>query len=431
MIRLKRFFILVLFVWASAATCLAQEADADHPLIEIPLYYAGINPEHAIGIFSLDMPMFFPGSKASSSEISISVTMGNTWHPKAWFYYPQLLTAEQAQVNRELYMTWRPIYFETIGAETKVKSFQSDGVLQHFRMAWLKSWKEKNSLVVNMNLHLLTGGSSPLNYLVSDNFIEDFHTRFAVDDNYGRRLFPFNKASLQFDDENGKSYRRDKGDLFTSVVDLHYYRQLINYKTRYSQSQLAAGLHLSVPLNKLHRYTIPGISAGARLNKLTGAKTSVTLAADAGLAFQTALKSGTTVKAIDHPLRQLYKLYVGGNIVLTPKDIFQFGLLQNYQSALMKGSKNDWGQVDYKEIGVSFLEEGDIWEGEEITQEFFLARTTPAALYFFSYKAFFVFGWLHKNHRFNMYIGEDFFYINNAPDFQLGFEYSFPLQLGK
>jgi len=409
----------------------AQVDEMQSRLLQVPVYFSCINPDNAIGIFALDLPFYFPAGDKPDNQLSLSYTMANTWHPQAWFYYPQNLTSEQSQVNRELYMTWRPTYFQTIKAETKVKTFQSDGVLQHFRFAWLKKWNDRNSFILNVNAHLLSGGASPLHYLVSDHFIEAFHSNFAVDDNYGRKLYPFNRANIQFIDEDGKKYRKDKGDWFASIVDMHYYRQLLDRANGFTHFQLHAGLHLSIPLNRLHEYLIPGVSTGIRLDKLTNHKTSVTLAVDMGVTAPTFLKTGSTMKAIDKAFRHTFKLYVGGNVVLSDKSILQFGLLNNVQGALLKGAHNGWGQDNYDEVGVRFLEEGDVWEGEDISQEFWLAKITPASLYFFSYKAYLVIGWQRKLKQFNIYFGEDFFYINNAPDFQLGVEYVFPLSWKK
>ena len=426
-----RSWLSLLIVLFFTNTGQAQKSEGPNRLLQVPIYFSGINPDHAIGNFSLDLPFYFPANDSITDHFSVSYDMANTWHPQAWFYYPQNLTQEQQQLNSELYMTWRPTYFKASGAEAKVKTYQSDGVLQHFRLAWIRKWKEKNSLILNMNAHLLSGGASPLHYFVSDHFIEAFHSKFAVDNNYGRKEYPYNRASIQFVDEDGNKYRKEKGDWFTSVLDAHYYRQFLNINTDYSHIQLNGGVHLSVPFNSLHPYVIPGISAGFRLDRLTSPKTSVTLAIDAGVTNQTFLKVGEGVKAIDKPFRETFKFYFGGNIAITDQSIFQFGLLNNIQGALMKGSNNDWGQVDYDEIGIRFLQEGDTWEGEMISQEFWLAKITPASVYYFSYKAYFVLGWLRNSRQFNFYMGEDFFFINNAPDFQMGFEYIFPLSRKK
>lgn len=405
----------------------AQTVDDSNAMLQLPFYFSGVNPEHPIGIFTLDFPFYFPVETSPKDQLSISYNMANTWHPKAWFYYPQNLTAEQRRLNRALYMTWRPTFFKAIGVESKIKSFQSDGVLQHFRLAWIRQWNRKNSFILNLNAHLMSGGSSPLHALVSDHFIEWFHSGFAVDDNYGRRLFPFNQASIQFTDEDGNTFRKNRGEVFTSVVDLHYYHQLMNRQTDYSRIQLQGGGHLSVPLNELHPYLIPSLSMGFRADRMISHRNSLTFAADAAWSNLRFLKLGEGVNAIDKDWRSSIKLYAGVNLALGNERILQIGMLNNWQGALAEGSNNGWGQAGYPEIGMEFLTEGDVWEGEPISQEFWLARISPAAMYYFSYKAYFIFG-LHRNdHHFNLTIGEDFFFINNAPDFQIGFEYIIPL----
>ncbi|WP_320167948.1 hypothetical protein [Mangrovibacterium marinum] len=424
--RLKKPILTALFIFL----CLfarAQQEKGQNELLQLPLSLLAANPEHPIGIFALDLPFYFPGTSTNGSQLAVSYTLANIWHPQAWFYYPQNLTAAQKSLNKDLYMTWRPTYFQTIGAQTQVKTFQSDGVLQHFRFSWIRNWKQTSSLILTMNAHLLSGGSSPLHYPVSDSFIEDFHSTFAIDDNYGRRQYPFNRASILFADENGNQYRKDKGDWFTSVFDAHYYRELFRQSSALWSAQLTAGVHLSVPFNSLHRYLIPGVSLGLRYDRLMTARSSATFAMDGALTNPTFLKTGKSVEAIDNSFRSALKFYLGLNRTVGKQSLLQLGLLSNIQGALLKGGTNKWGQLGYDEIGVEYLQKGDQWEGEEVNQEFWLARITPAALYYFSYKAFFVVGWKHRARQFNFYLGEDFFYINNAPDFQLGFEYLIPL----
>lgn len=422
-----RFWLFLFCCICLATEVRSQEVSEESPMLDLPIYFSGVNPEHPIGIFSLDFPFYFSSEHSAANQFTFAYNMANTWHPKAWFVYPQNLTAQQQQLNRELYMTWRPTYFESVDAETKVKSFASDGVLQRFRMGWITRWKEKNSLIVNLNVHWLSGGSSPVHYFVSDRFIEWFHSSLAIDDNYGRRLYPFNKAVLEFEDEDSRVYRKEKGDVFTSLIDLHYYRELYRKRTPTLNYQFNMGGHLSLPLNDLHPYLIPGLSAGFRLDRLTTEKTSVTLAVDAAIAWQTFAKVKTPVKAIDKPFRESVKLYFGANVAVSDKSVLQLGILNNLQGELMRGGNTDFDRVDYPEIGIEYLYSGDSWEGEPISQEFWLAKNTPSALYYFSYKAFFVVGWQHRQHQFNFYVGEDFFFINNAPDFQLGFEYVIPL----
>ena len=421
----ERFVLLFLFVHCLLSPLFAQLDDDSTQILQLPLFYSEINPESPIGIFSLDLPFYFPVEKSIKNQLSIAYSMGNIWHPQAHLYYPQNLTSRQKRVVDNMYMTLRPEYFEILEIETKEKMFQSDGVLQHLKFTYINTWTSKHSLIVNFNIHQLSGGQSWCNFLVSDEFIEAFHSNLAIEDNYGRRLFPFNRATIQFDDEYGNSFRKEKGDVFLSVLDAHYYRQLYHFKNENWHFDSQVGAHLSVPLNQFHPYVIPGISFGFRTDFKLGANSSFTYALDGGITDQTFMKVGEGVHAIDWKYRKHARSFIGFNMISRKKNVTVFGVLVNYQDPLMKGYYFTWDQTGYNDIGIEFLEEGDLWEGEPISQEFYLAKITPAALYYFSVKTYLIFGF-HKNGReFNVYCGEDLFSVNNAPDIQFSFQYRF------
>ncbi|MGV8094950.1 MAG: hypothetical protein AB2L24_24110 [Mangrovibacterium sp.] len=422
-----KFIVLIFFLMLLFFPVFSQTDDSSNDILQVPLFFTEANPESPVGIFSLDFPFYFVVGNPSDRQLSFGYSMGNVWNPKAWFYYPMNLTANQADKIDDLFMTLRPEYFMDNDIETKRKSYQADGVLQHFRLTWLNHWKSKNSLILNMNVHLLSSGKSPVNFLVSDRFIEEWHSAVAVEDNFGRRLYPFNRAAIEFEDEEGNRFRKDKGDIFLGVLDAHYYRQLYHTGGKKWNFSTQMAFHLSVPLNNFHPYLIPGINAGIRNDFLLGRRTSVTVAFDGGGTHQTFIKTGEGVQAIDRKFRIQSNFYAGIN-VRTKKRTVVFGMLNQYQDPLMKGGHLDWNQTGYDQIGIQFLEEGDTWEGEPVTQQFWLAKLTPAALYNFSVRTYFILGFHQKDRVFNIFVGEDMITINNAPDFQVGFQYRFQLK---
>ena len=420
--------LLVILSILLAYPVLAQTEENSNSVLQVPIYFSEINPENALGILTLDLPFHFPGENQAKNQFSFGYSMGNTWHPQTRFVYPENLTPKQREQLRDIHMTLRPQYFAVFDIDTKEKLYQSDGVLQHFRFSWIRQWKNRNSLIVNMNAHMLNGGKSPVNFFVSDWFIENFHTQFAVDDNYGRRLFPFNRASVQFTDEQGHTYRKDKGDVFTGVFDLHYYRRLFRSQSsgwRFD-SQLAS--HLSLPLNDFHRYIVPGISAGFRIDRRLGTNSSVTFATDGGITDQQFLKISREINGIDWRYRKHAKAYLGFNFISPRNKITTIGILNNFQDPLLKGYSFSGSLTDYETIGLKYLDEGDTWEGEPVSQEFWLTNLTPKSLYYYSVKSYIVLGFHHKNREFTFYVGEDIISINNAPDFQIGVQYRISLK---
>ena len=414
------FFIISLFFPVSGK---AQESNK---VLELPLFFTEGNPESPVGIFSLDFPFYFPTKSQPKHKLSFGYSMGNVWHPKSWYYYPHNMTQEQSQLVDRLFFVDRPGYFSYDKIETTVKSYHSDGVLQHLRLTSANRWRNKHNLLVNMNVHLLTSGKSFVNYLVSDKFIENFHSAFAVEDNFGRKLYPFNKASIEYMDDVGNVYRIDKGNFFFGVIDAHYYYELYQKARPRSHFYSQIAFHLSVPLNNFHRYVIPGFSIGVRDDMKIGERSAISFAFDGGFTLQKFLKTGNGINAIDKGFRAQGSLYTGYHFAGKNRT-FTFGLLNQYQDPLLKGGYLDWEQRGFDKIGVRYLQEGDFWEGEYVKQEFWLTKLASASLYSFSIKSYIVLGF-HKCHRsFNIYIGEDIIAFNNSPDFQVGFQYSFSL----
>ena len=421
-----KFPVLIFFLLFLFSPVFSQTDDHKVNILQVPLFFTESNPESPVGIFSLDFPFYFGTGNPSGHQLSFGYSMGNVWSPKAWFLYPQSMTEKQSQVVEELFMTIRPQYFASYRIPVETKTYQADGVLQHFRFTWLNHWKKKNSLIFTMNVHQLSTGKSPVHFFVSDYFIEEWHSAVAVEDNFGRRLYPFNRAAIEFEDEEGQVYRKDKGDVFLSVLDAHYYRELFSLMYPGWHLSMQAAVHLSVPLNDFHPYLIPGFSAGVRSDFRLGQQSSLTLAFDGGRIHQTAKKTGNGIHAIDREFRFQSGLYTGFN-VQTKNRTVTFGILNQYQGPLMKGGNHGRNQTGYDEIGIRFLQEGDTWEGEPVSQQFWLAKLGPASLYYHAWRTFFILGFYRKSRAFNVFIGEDMITINNAPDFQVGFQYRFRL----
>lgn len=421
----ERFLLLMILFVQIVSPSAAQSPDESNDILQVPLYYSEINPEHPVGIFSLDLPFYFPNKIPTKSQLSFSYTMANIWQPQTQMYYPQNLTSNELAEIQNLNFDWRPELFVDLNITSKEKTYQADGVLKHLRMTYLNQWTTKSSLIVNVNMYQLSGGQSWADFLVSDRFIEAFHSNFAIEDNYGRRLYPFNKASLEFDDEYGNVYRKNKSDVFLTMIDAHYYQRLYDYQGKgfHFDSEMAG--HLSLPLNRFHPYVMPGVSMGLRMDFRTGKQSSITFALDAGATDQKFMKLGQGVHAIDWRYRKVARAFLSYNLISKNKNTTVIGLLLNYQDPLMWGATLTNGQSGYKTLGAHFLQEGDYWEGEPISQQFYLAKLTPAALYYYSIKTFFILGFHKKDHEFNVYCGEDLFYVNNAPDIQFSFQYRF------
>jgi len=418
-IRIKFVFFLLFFF--PSVFSFGQEEQDKNSLFNSTLFFTEINPEHPSGVFSLDIPFYFSTAENDSRELSFGYSMGNNWNPQVSIYYPQGMTDFQNNVTKKIPIEKRLHYFLNEKIITKKKMYQSDAVLEHLHITYLRK-KRKNSFVFNMNIHWLSGGKAPVNYFVSDNFLEWFHSNFAIEDNFGRKQFPYNESFFEFKDENGNDYSKGRGDVFLTVSDLHYYRNLFEKKTFNSQFCVQASGHLSIPLNSFHAFLIPGISLGLRYDFLLGLRNSFTLAFEGAETFPCFMEMGSDMHFIDRKYREQINLYFGWNRLIKKDCYFNFGVLNNYQGSLIKGGS------DYGKLGVGYLMEGDSWKGNVIPGRFPCNKFSYKAINKPSCKTFFIIGYRKvKGNSFRLYVGEDFFCFNNAPDFQIGFQYSFPI----
>ncbi|GLB48760.1 hypothetical protein [Neptunitalea lumnitzerae] len=426
--RVNIFLFIASFI--SLHYCNAQTPHADTPttIFKHAVFLNNVNPLHPFGIFTIDAPLYVGTFTKKRHQFSASYDLGNIWHPQSTVYYPKNLTPTQKQEINKLYFTQRPKYFLDNDIETEEKTFSTDGVLQRLRVSYLLELEKKGSLLVTLNTHWLSGGNFPLMYPASDQFIEEVHDLIGKEDNFGRRLYPFNKAHIEFIDENNNSIRIDKGSAFLGTLDTHYWLPIWQSATKKHHASLQAGGHLGIPLNSYYPKVSGGISATAFYRQGFGTNFTMDFTLQGLTTHHALVNLGDAPKLIDRDLRNSFKLYMGCNFYKSKKNkTFFVGILNNYQDAYLKGYIYSGSQDQYENLGVSILRASDTWEGEDINSVFPLSKLTSASMYFFSIKTYFLIGTRSKKGDFNFTIGEDILSINNAPDIQYGISYSYNL----
>lgn len=418
---LKRIW-LCLTVMALFFSAQAQVEPSDNSLFADDLFLSEVNPLHGFGIFTFNTPFYLGAFKNKGQKLSVGYSFGNTWHPLSTVYYPQNMTDRQTQEANALYMTARPAYFESEGISTKKKTFSTDGVLQGLSFTYLMQLADKGSLIFKLNTHFLSGGRFPLHYLASDKFIENIHTQVGLDDNFGRKLFPFNQAHLFYQDENGREISIDKGQAFLGTFDINYYRPIWQIEGHTSYFLLQGGVHLSLPFNKYYPNVAGGISTGLLFRQKLFPRFYTDWAADCSFSHYSLVSLGKAPNLIDRDIRLSAKSYIAFNLVSKSDRIFCFGLVCNYQDSFLKGNVFNITQDNYRDLGVSFLKPGDSWEGTAVTKTPRLSKLTAASMYYFSLKPYFFWGLKGKHSDLIFTICEDYPLVNNAPDVQFGFQ---------
>jgi hypothetical protein len=263
-----------------------------------------------------------------------------------------------------------------------------------------------------------------LHYPASDEFIEKFHTKVGLEDNFGRKLFDFNRAQISYQDENGRTINLNKGDAFPGTFESHFYRQVWQIERRASYISMQAGAHLVFPLNRYYPVVSGGLSTSLLFRKKVTSRLYTDLAADFSASHYSLVSLGKSPNLIDRDIRLEGKTYFTINVITKRNRVFSFGLLNNYHDAFLKGYIFVDTQDKYKNLGVSYLKSGEKWNGKTITEPVRLSKLTAASMYFFSIESFIFWNFKGKKSEFMFTMAEDYLVVNNAPDIQFGLQYT-------
>lgn len=424
-----KFYLLSLIYMISTTGLMAEEDELAKSIMNDDILFTEVNPIHPFGIFTLDRPLYFGTFSQRGAKFSIGYSFGNTWHPKASIQYPYNITELQRQEINGISAFGRSNYFLQNQIPFGEKTLSTDGIIQNLSFTYLWQLEKKGSFIFKLNTHLLSSGTSFIHYLASDKFIEKTHDFFGVHDNFGRNQFYFDRAHIEFIDEDKRKIRIDDGGVFMSTFDVHYYKPLWRIQKKSIYHSFQFGSHMALPLNKYFTKVGGGISGAFLLKKIFTPKFNLVFGSDFALIVPSLLSFGESVKIIDKNVRKTAKLYIAPNFPLKNNKAISFGLVGNYQDGLLKGYIFSRDQDKYKDLGVTVLGKGDVWEGYDVKEVYHHAKLTPASMYFFSVKLYVFIEYKLRKSKFAFSFGEDMQALNNAPDVQYGFRYT--IDLGK
>lgn len=402
--------------------------DSDLSIFTTSVVLTDINPKHPFGSLMTETPFYIGSFKKDVNSLTVNYTMANLWGPEVRMHYPQNLTPQQIEQIAEI--NWAPsraTYFQDQLIETQTNTFSTDGVLQSLSFNYVIQHKNKGTFIFNLSAFLLSGGGSPLHYLVSDDFIERVHTAIDLEDNFGRKLYPYNRANIYFKDRRGREFNISNGSFYLGTLDTHYYHSIYRKEKEKSVHSLQVGGHLTLPLNSYYQKVSVGLSSSLSYRQMLSNRTWLDLGLEGLLTKNDLITlNDQTAQLTDAPFRKNVKLFLGFNIKNKRKNkLFYFGFLTNYQDFLLEGSSLDNLQIEYETLGVEYLSPADTWNGVVIQNEFNKNKLTPASMYYFSLKTYFIFGWKTVKSDLNFILGNDLKAVNNAPDFQIGIGYTF------
>lgn len=177
----------------------------------------------------------------------------------------------------------------TLDNGEKSRHYHFDGVIEKNTLVFNNPLSEKDEITFKLNFFSVTGKGqiNPVQWLVGDQFIEDFHSNvLGIDDPFNRQELGMNEVHYSATDHNGNQLNADGGKIYLEPAEVaytHYFSLFENDNTNFSANSSVA---LGIPYNSysLQQNISGGVSSTINLTQKisdhfsvsTSAKGSVT-----------------------------------------------------------------------------------------------------------------------------------------------------------
>lgn len=247
--------------------CNAQQ-DTLQPFYKTNISKPDILSTHSFGVFTSRLQGHFEMTAQKKSSVFIGLKSGNVWSPPLLVYIPK----NEADRVRVRTYNWDQAHraFDENTIEKDSFYIANDGVTKGFNLNFNIFLAKKHELIIDFRTHLLTSGKSIFSILTSDEFIEKFHEKIAGgNDPFDRKVFGFNKATINYVDRNSNSMTINNGDFFATGIKTSYYYYPELFKRLSQTFKVNFGAHLGANLSKYNSALDLGLSTNAiKLYKL-------------------------------------------------------------------------------------------------------------------------------------------------------------------
>ncbi|MEZ4825511.1 MAG: hypothetical protein R3C61_04340 [Bacteroidia bacterium] len=360
---------------------------------------------HPLGMLVSRINPNFQETSLREPYFNLAFSSGNVWLPPVGGYIPgdpdirQLLEGviwyERKNIFNPRYMSGQNL------------SFSADGILRELRLSYIRPVSRTQQLSLGFRAYQLGSGKPPFSLMISDVFIEWFHTHITRDeDPFARKVYGFNRAGFHFVDEKGRQFVMNPGDfIFPGMeLDYHYFPQ---WADRLAGIHLNAGLHLGFNTSRYNSSSDLGFSlAGTRIF-VTGRTHSLKLSAGYSVLLPSLWGNSAAFRFSNAGVIKTISWEIAFRKAIGTKTNFSVGLYYLFQSPYRK-------REEYRSI---------VLYGPDISSHWHYALSH---LYKSAENWSLVFGLEKEHYVVSVYLREDF-KVNNAPDLQTGIQLSFPV----
>lgn len=398
--KIGRELLIVLFAVSVSLNVLAAENRMANPATrnDVSFLPFAAQPLHGFGG---RINSFQSTNLNQKFSFNLILSNANIWAPPAWALIPQNETT--AQYLAEFPWHKRDSVYQAMPHQHDSIFFEADGIVRNITLNGNVSISRKLKLHTTIRAMQLLANPA-LNPLVSDNNIENFHSKvLQQEDPFGRKQFALNSAHILFVDEDGKSLEVNKAQVVLQGID-NTLKYAINSDR--SNTSLFGLLHTTLNTSRFNRSLALGLSAMGYHRILLNKKSSVGIGVGAGVMKSNVISGAKNV--VIQTAKQLISMQSQLAFVtkIARSNTLKITLAFDYLSAYRNQKEYD-SVVLSKAVQTSSFWHRGLSHQYENTQ-----RCTLALTYGFNRKSI------------TFFMMEDL-KVDNLPDLQTGFIFSF------
>ena len=355
---------------------------------------------HPFGLFSSRINHNFQLNAVKNIAVQFDMSSANVWSPFTQTFRPKL------PQDRELVSETK--WFDRDNAllralDSDSSSFHADAVIRTFIPSIVFPISKGGELQLSLRMFLVTEGNFPFASVVSDGFIEAFHSNIkGGEDPFARKDYGFNNADIRFTDKNGKSFSLNRNDFVFAGINTDYYWYLRPRLAVLGRLNTNLGVHFGLNTTMVNPSVDVGISQTTTKEVSINEHSFLLFALGTNLLRKNIFDYGEPIE------------------LTTNRFLFSFSVQPKFVKKTKKGNYVSFAWNYYYQSPFNKRKEFDeiILSGDRITSHWHLGGSH---LYRSIETHSFVLSFYKKN-ILSFYLQQDF-KVNNNPDLQTGVSY--------
>jgi hypothetical protein len=360
---------------------------------------------HPLGIFTSRINHNFNAFAIAKFEVSFTVSRGNVWLPEVISNH--LVNQDDKDFYSQIIWHERESIFKSNPVDNKEEILMADGIFSSYYLQLKGPISKKADFNLAIKGNQISEGKVPYSLLTSDQALEWFHSNIAGgEDPFGRKSHNYNQNKFFYQDKNGGVIDiKDDRLLLTEVSFDTYYYPTFSFLEKHNV-KMNAGLHTAGSIiNRKVNFDI-GLASTVSKRIYSKKKLSIYTGISGSALIPNIIKSSIVSINQNKALLSLESQWNFIRKVKKTRD-FIFGINYHLQSALQPSSELD---------NIVFTGSRDVshWH--------YAGKSLHVGLQGWS----FIFSLRNNAFTYSTFFREDFF-VDNAPDFQVGWGIAYKL----